>query len=238
MHRFFTNDIAGDTARISGDDLHHLRSVLRLRAGDAVSVCDGSGTDYDGLLQSVSEAEAVAALSSPRPSPSEPPVCVTLFQGLPKAGKMETIVQKCVELGIRSIVPTRTARCVAVPARDFEKKRVRYQRVANEAAKQSRRGVLPTVENVAALETLDLSGFDTVLFAYENEWERTLKSALRERNPGGNIAFIIGPEGGFAPEEAELLKARGAISVSLGRRILRTETAGPALLACLLYEVE
>ena len=131
-----------------------------------------------------------------------------------------------------------TARCVVRQERDFEKKRLRYQRVAYEAAKQSGRGIVPRVHPLAALRDCPLEGHELTLFAYEEEKETELKFALRGREPK-DVALVIGPEGGFAPEEAEWIKAReNTVSVSLGRRILRTETAGMAMLAMVLYELE
>ena len=132
------------------------------------------------------------------------------------------------------------SRCVAVPARDFSARLQRLRRVAEEAAKQSRRGVIPQVEAVRPLASLALDGFDAALLAYECERETTLKAALRAHGPGTlrRVALIVGPEGGFEPEEAALLAARGARAVTLGPRILRTETAGMAMLAQTLYELE
>ena len=232
MSRFFTEDIAGDTARITGEDVRHLSRVLRLRAGDAVEICDGAGTDYTGVITAIGQDEVTCALSGAHPSPTEPRCRVTLFQALPKTGKMEVIVQKCVELGVAAVTPVVTERCVAVPTRDFENKRV-----AAEAAKQSRRGIIPPVSGVLPLRQVDFSRFDTVLAAYEEERTTSLKAALAG-GAGESIALIIGPEGGLESEEVAWLTAAGAVSVSLGPRILRTETAGMAMLAQVLYELE
>ena len=143
MNRFFTEDIAGDTARITGEDVRHIARVLRLRPGDGVVLCDGRVREYTAVIERIGEAEVVCRLGPGRLSPAEPAHRVTLFQALPKSGKMETIVQKCVELGVFAVAPVVTARCVALPTKEFEKKRLRYQRVALEAAKQSRRGIVP-----------------------------------------------------------------------------------------------
>lgn len=237
MNRFFTSDIAGTTARITGEDVKHISRVLRLRVGEQIAVCDGRATEYIGEITSITDAEVLCTLSAPQPSLTESRVRVTLFQGLPKSGKMETIVQKCVELGIDTVVPTLLARCVAVPTRDFEKKRIRYQRVALEAAKQSRRGIIPAVTGVVKAQDIDCDAFDTVLVAYEDEHATTLKQALRE-DVGERIGIVIGPEGGLEPSEVAMLRERGAKTVSLGSRILRTETAGMAMLAQVLYELE
>lgn len=247
MNRFFTGDIQGDTARITGEDVWHISRVLRLRVGDTVEICDGACMDYTGVIAAIGQDEIACALSDAHPSPTEAAHRVTLLQALPKAGKMETIVQKCVELGVDTVVPVVSARCVAVPTRDFENKRVRYQRVAAEAAKQSRRGVVPRVTPAQRLSTIDLSGFDTVLIAYEEEHSVSLKSALRhiaQAQPDARrLALVVGPEGGFARDEVEALLAKGTPAtairtVSLGARILRTETAGMAMLAQILYELE
>lgn len=237
MNRFFTEDIAGDTARITGEDVRHISRVLRLRVGEKIAVCDGRATEYIGEITEISDQAVLCRLSEGTPSLSESAVRVTLFQGLPKSGKMETIVQKCVELGIDTVVPTLFSRCVAVPTRDFEKKRIRYQRVALEAAKQSRRGIIPKVTGVVKPKDIDFDAFDTVLIAYEDEHATTLKQALRA-GVGERIALIVGPEGGLEQEEVDSLRSRGAKAVSLGRRILRTETAGMAMLAQVLYELE
>ena len=237
MNRFFTEDIAGDTARITGEDVRHIARVLRLRPGDGVVLCDGRVREYTAVIERIGETEVVCRLGPGRPSPAEPAHRVTLFQALPKSGKMETLVQKCVELGVFAVAPVVTARCVALPTKEFEKKRLRYQRVALEAAKQSRRGIVPEVLGVQALSAVDFSGFDTALVAYENERERSLKEALRG-GAGGRIALVVGPEGGFEEGEAADLARRGVVAVSLGARILRTETAGMAMLAQVLYELE
>jgi 16S rRNA (uracil1498-N3)-methyltransferase len=150
---------------------------------------------------------------------------------------METIIQKCVELGACAFVPVQSLRCVVVLKPPYEGRIERWQRVSEEAAKQSRRGVIPKVMLPVALDMLDFAGFDTVLAAYENEQTVSLKTALREQC-GAKIAIIVGPEGGFSEAEIETLKQKGARSVSLGTRILRTETAGMTMTAQILYEVE
>lgn len=238
MRRFFTDDIAGQTATITGDDAHHISRVLRMKAGDALSLCDGAGYEYSAVISSILSDAVVCALGERRESSVESPVHITLFQCLPKTGKMELIVQKCTELGVYSIVPVVSARCVVVPNKDFEKKRERYNRVALEAAKQSRRAMVPEVLPLVELKKIDPVAFDLFLIAYEDESGRTLKQALRAANAPKSIALLIGPEGGLEEGEVARLIQSGAISVSLGQRILRTETAGMAMLAQTLYEVE
>ncbi len=238
MRRFFCNSISGATATITGDDAHHICRVLRMKAGESLSLCDGAGYEYDAVITSVSQEAVVCALGERNPSQVESPIPVTLFQCLPKTGKMETIVQKCTELGVTAVVPVLSARCVVIPNKDFEKKRERYNRVALEAAKQSRRAMIPQVLPLTLIKQIDPKQFDLFLVAYEEESGRSLKAALRGADSPKNIGLLIGPEGGLDPNEVSLLTASGAISVSLGKRILRTETAGMAMLAQTLYEVE
>lgn len=237
MRRFFCDSITTDSAAITGDDAHHISRVLRMKAGDALSLCDGAGNEYDALVAAVSPEVVVCTVSNPHASEAESPVQVSLFQCLPKAGKMELIVQKCTELGVFSIVPVQSARCVVVPGKDYDKKRERYNRVALEAAKQSRRAMIPRVLPLTTLKKIDVKSFDLFLVAYEDENTVSLKQALRAASPK-TIALLIGPEGGLEESEIAQLVQAGAKSVSLGRRILRTETAGMAMLAQTLYEVE
>lgn len=238
MRRFFCDNIAESTATISGDDAHHISRVLRMKPGDALSLCDGAGGEYDAVITSVSPEAVVCALGAKHDSAAESPVAVTLFQCLPKTGKMETIVQKCTELGVFAVVPVVSARCVVIPNKDFEKKRERYNRVALEAAKQSRRAVVPQVLPLVELKKVDPKQFDLFLVAYEEEDAHSLKTALQQADSPKTIAILIGPEGGLEDNEVNRLTAEGALSVSLGKRILRTETAGMAMLAQILYEVE
>ena len=237
MHRFFTTEIQSDTAVVRGDDVKHIAKVLRLRAGDAVQLCDGNGRECDAVIESIASDAVTFRTESWRSAKSEPAAKVTLFQCLPKAGKMETIIQKCVELGAFGFVPVQSERCVVVLKPPYEGRIERWQRVSEEAAKQSRRGIVPKVSLPVSLDKLDFSGFDTVLVAFENERTVSLKAALREAC-GSQIAIVIGPEGGFSDAEIETLTQKGARSVSLGTRILRTETAGMAMLAQIMYEVE
>lgn len=238
MRRFFCDDIMGDTASLAGDDAHHVARVLRMRPGDRLALCDGRGTEYETEIVTVTPERVVCRLGAARASEAESPCRATLYQCLPKAGKFETIVQKCTELGVFAVVPTSSSRCVAEPGREFERKLERYRRVALEAAKQSRRAMVPEVFPPTALDRIDPAAFDLFLVAYEEEQGRSLKQALREAKRLDTVGLCVGPEGGFEQGEVDALVARGAVAVSLGRRILRTETAGMAMLAQLFYEAE
>ncbi len=242
MHRFFIapEQISGQNAYIEGEDVKHITRVLRLQAGDQIVVCDGCSHEYTATIESANPNRVELRLNEKTQSLTEPAHRVTLYQSLPKTGKMETIIQKCTELGIAAIAPVVSERCVVRPEKDWENKRQRYQRVAYEAAKQSKRGVIPKVLPLQPLADCDFSQYDLVLFAYEEEREHMLKQALRDAHveAAENIAMIIGPEGGFEESECAYLCAKGAVRVSLGSRILRTETAGMAMLAMVLYELE
>ena len=171
----------------------------------------------------------------------EPILQITLYQGVPKQGKMEEIIQKSTELGVHAVVPVLTERSIVDDKKSVDKKADRWQKVAAEAVKQCRRGMIPAVENTVCLkDAVDgFAGFDLVLFPYEDEKEKSIKEVLRGlTEKPEKAAVVIGPEGGFSAEEADLITAAGGVSVTLGKTILRTETAGPAALAMVLYELE
>lgn len=239
MNRFFTTEILQNgTARINGEDVKHISKVLRLKAGDSVELCDTRGKECEARIISVMSNFVMLKTGEWHDNQAEPFHKVTLFQCIPKAGKMETIIQKCVELGVMRIVPVQSARCVPVQKNDYQKRLERYQRVSLEAAKQSKRGLVPLIKMPVQLSQIDLGGFDNVFVAYEGEGETSFKAALAKAELGGRIALIVGPEGGFEPEEIEALSQKGCIAVSLGKRILRTETAGMAMLAQLMYQLD
>ena len=179
MHRFFTEAISNGEALVTGEDVRHIARVLRLKAGDAATLCDGMGRDYDGVITAVSDGAVRFSVGEGRPSETESACRVTLYQCLPKAGKMELIVQKCTELGVHAVVPVLSSRCVAQPAGNFEIKRVRLQRVAEEAAKQSRRGIIPYFGTLTPLPALDPASFDLFIIAYEEERALSLRTVRR-----------------------------------------------------------
>lgn len=242
MNRFFINkeDISDSIAVLCGEDVKHISTVLRLKISDEVMLCDGMDTDYRAKIVSISKTEVLFDILSSSPALTEPMCSVTLFQGLPKAGKLETIIQKCVELGINHICPVAMERSVVkLSKKDFDKKLERYQRVALEASKQSRRGVVPTVGTLITPNEINPRDFDVLLLAYELESGNSIKDVLTSLDPSvRRIGVIVGPEGGISNDEAELFIARGAKPFSLGHRILRTETAGPAITAIIMYHTE
>lgn len=241
MNRFYISkeQIDHDHAFISGDDAKHISSVLRLKSGDHVILCNGECTDFDACIEQAEKSRVTFRLISSSVCESEPKTKITLYQGLPKAGKLESIIQKSVELGVSEIVPFAAKRSVVrISKKDFSLKLARYQRIAYEAAKQCGRGNIPRVCDCIETEEIDPSKFDLFLLPYEAERDITLKKVLKSAKRTNTVGVAIGPEGGFDLAEAAFLQKNGALSVTLGKRILRTETAGPAVLAMLLYELE
>ena len=208
---------------------HHMINVLRLQLGEEVILCDGEGTDYKGRVDNIIGKPAAISFTilSSQPSQTEPPFPITLFQGLPKSDKMDWIIEKCIEAGVTKIIPVATARSVA-KIKDASSKAQRFARIAESAASQSMRGIIPVVFPPISFNAAiaEISDADLCLVAYEDERERSLKSALTSRSPRP-VSLWIGPEGGFENSEiAALQEKKDAIPISLGPRILRTETAG------------
>ena len=247
MSRFFVKPEAVEDRYIyltDKQDLHHMKKVLRMSEGDEMDISDGSAWEYHVEIESLDDKEAVLLILDKQKFAREPELLVTLYQGIPKASKMEEIIQRCVELGVNSIVPVFMERTVVVDKGNFGKKLDRWQKISDEAVKQCKRGIIPDVQDTVKFkEALPmLQEHDLILFPYENEDNRTIKDCLREVVAKGEkpktVAIIIGPEGGFADKEAVALDEIGANRVSLGKTILRTETAGPAALAMTMYELE
>lgn len=236
MPRFFCTQVGESAAVITGEDARHISKVLRMREGDALTLCNTQGRDFLCRIETLSPEEVTLSVLESRPSDTEPDVFVRLYQGLPKGDKLELIIQKAVELGVSEIVPVTTRRCVArLDDRSQEKKLVRYQRIAYEAAKQCGRGIIPAVKPpVAFAQAVEQAESDdlSILF-YENS-SAPLKEALSR--PAKTISILVGPEGGFDPEEVQLALKKGWESLSLGKRILRCETAPLAALAIVMYQ--
>lgn len=241
MPKFFSEKISGEKIIIDSEDVRHIKKVLRLKKGDPVTVCDGKGFDYETEICDICESEIICRIIDKNPAKTEPPVKVTIYQGIPKASKMDYIIQKNTELGISGIVPCALARCVSKieSGRDSEKKTARWQKIALEAAKQSGRGVVPEVETSCTLEEAieKLKRQDLAFALYECEQERHLKKILTEKKEIKSVGFLIGPEGGLDPAEVQKLHDEGIPTIGLGSRILRTETAGEAVLAMIMYEI-
>ena len=242
MPKFFVNanDISDGSIILTGENARHLSTVLRSKEGDKLIVCDGEGNDYYCMVSSLNKENVTVTIESQEKCQTEPKVNISLFQGVPKGDKLSLIVEKCVEAGIMDITPVDMERSVSkLSKKDFQKKKERYDKIAMSAAKQSGRGKVPLINGLLSFDEMisELDKFDLVVFPYENEEERTLKSLIKGFS-GESIAIIIGPEGGFSQKEAGLLKDKNILPVSLRKRILRTETAGLATVFNILYELE
>ena len=238
MYQFFVepSQIQGNRIVITGSDVNHIKNVLRMKPGEEIAVSNGTdGKEYRCGIEELLEEEIICTLRFIKEDGLELPARVTFFQGLPKADKMEFIVQKAVELGVSRIVPYLSKNCVSRPDKT-EKKVERWRKIAAEAAKQCGRGRLPEVAAVVpvAQAIAQAAESETALFFYENERRTGLRDALA----GGvrdTVSLMVGPEGGFDPAEAKAAVDAGLQSVSLGTRILRCETAPIAALAAVLY---
>lgn len=243
MYQFFVDEDAVFAERIliAGEDVNHIRNVLRMKPGEQIRVSTSSGKNYLCRIAEI-DVSAVAAKIVKEVPGTELLSRIVLFQGLPKSDKFEFIIQKAVELGAAEIVPVAMKNCVAKPdAKKAENKRKRWQSIAESAAKQSKRSVIPPVRGLISFQeaAVEAGAFDVGLLCYENErgmaGTRELIGAIR---PGQSIAVFIGPEGGFDASETVLAKEAGIRTISLGNRILRTETAGLAILSVLMYHIE
>lgn len=245
MYQFFVepSQIKGHTIIITGGDVNHIKNVLRMKVGEEIAVSNGmDGKEYRCGITEFSEEEVICTLRFVKEDGVELPSKVYLFQGLPKADKMEFIIQKAVELGVYEIIPVSVKRAVVkLDEKKAKAKQTRWQGIAQAAAKQSKRGVIPEVkavmsikEAIAYAEPLDIK-----LIPYELAGSMTkTKEMINSIEPGKSVAVFIGPEGGFEESEIEEAMDKGIIPITLGKRILRTETAGITVLSWLMYHLE
>ena len=237
MPRFFMagTNILGGMAIMTGRDAEHVR-VLRLRPGEDMIICDGKGTDYKCRLVKADKEQVEAEVIEIVPCPADPSVQVTVLCGLPKGDRTDYIIQKCVEAGASEIMFFQSDRCVAKPDKP-EKKLERWQRIAEEAAKQSGRGIIPQVswagEYADALNVANQK--ELGLFMYETGEREALNAVLEANSDVKTAAIVTGPEGGFAPFEADLARIVGLHICSMGERILRCETAPVVAVSALMY---
>ncbi|EOD00804.1 16S rRNA (uracil(1498)-N(3))-methyltransferase [Caldisalinibacter kiritimatiensis] len=242
MHRFFVDkeNIKENKVFIVGEDVKHITKVLRLGVDDTVVLCDKEKNDFTAKISRIEKDYIECEVLKKTKSNSEPPVEIVLYQGLPKSAKMDLIIQKCVELGVTKIVPVLTTRTVVkIKNTNKEQKKIsRWQKISEQAAKQSRRGIIPEIGNVMTFEEMisNIKNDEFSLVPYEDENRIGLKDILKKYN-GKRVNIVIGPEGGFDESEVNKLKKIGAHIVSLGPRILRTETAGFTTIAVIMYEL-
>ena len=247
MPRFFVKNeqIDSGTINIIGEDVKHIKNVLRKEKGDIIEICDTDKSIlYNCEIKDFQDNHIITKILETKNEIKEN-VIVDIYQGLPKADKMELIIQKSVELGVNAIVPVSMKRCVVkLDSKDESKKISRWQKIAESAAKQSGRNTIPKIKNIVKIERINqlIKEYDCVIVAYENEKNNTIKRELLEiKNNIHNkvkIAVIIGPEGGLEEKDVELLKQNGAKIVTLGHRILRTETVALNILSVIMYELE
>jgi 16S rRNA (uracil1498-N3)-methyltransferase len=245
MYQFFVDpsQIQGKKITIIGSDVNHIRNVLRMKIGDEIAVSNGvDGREYRCGIVAFAEDEIVCELRFIKEDGVELASEIYLFQGLPKADKMELIVQKAVELGVHEVIPVAAKRCVVkLDAKKAAAKVSRWQGIAEAAAKQSKRALIPQVHDVMTMrEAIAYAGdMDVKLIPYElaDDMEHT-RQLIESVQPGQKVAVFIGPEGGFEESEIQEAQAAGTLPVTLGRRILRTETAGLVVLSWLMYRLE
>jgi 16S rRNA (uracil1498-N3)-methyltransferase len=241
MHRFFVvpDCFVGDRVVLPDSIAHQIRSVLRLRAGAAIVVLDNTGWEYEVVLRQVDRQQVVGEAVAKRPSPNEPAVQLTLYQALMKRDKFEWVLQKGTEIGVTHFVPLVTQRSLVQDVDIKEGKQLRWEKIITEAAEQSRRGCIPTLHPPLALaEALAAHPAHPGLIAWEEESSLTLRAALAGGERPSHISLFIGPEGGFATEEVEAARAAGLKAITLGKRILRAETAALVAAALVMHQFE
>lgn len=243
MPRFFvpTENFEDDTVKITGEDAYHIARALRMAVGDEVTVADMQGRQHTCRLTKIRDEACECEILKTEEGNTESPAEITLYMGYPKGDKLETVVQKSVELGACRIVPFESSRCVKKPKSEkIEKQNARLQRIAEEAAKQCGRSRLPVVaQPISYAEALrEAAGAELALFCYEGDGTLSLKTALGDASGKKTISAMVGCEGGFSENEAEQARAAGLIPVNLGPRILRCETAPTYILSAISYVLE
>jgi len=247
MQRYFIppEQLTESEAIVTGDDAHHIANVMRARTGDTIIISNGDNREVLAKLEHISKDRVIADVVEPLPMLAEPAIRVTIAQSLPKGDKLETVIQKGTEIGAVRFLPFVSERTVVQYDAKKESKRLeRWHKIAKEAAEQAHRNRIPAVEPPCSWKQLMQAAreADKAFFCYEKEEGTMLKQAVvqaiaeRGGTAGMNVMLIVGPEGGFTEREAAEAEAAGCVCVKLGRRILRTETAGMVGLTCLLYE--
>ncbi len=243
MPRFFvpTKDINGDKVTILGDDARHIARSLRMAVGDRLTVCDMHKSEHICRLDSIRDDICELTILESREGLTESTVDITLYMAYPKGDKLDTVLQKAVELGVSTFIPFESSRCIKRPSKDrIEKQLLRLTRIANEASKQCGRGALTTVRQPIAFKDVlnEAENYDLAIFCYEGDDTKSLKAILKENKDVKSIAVVVGSEGGFSKEEAQAAKSIGFAMANLGPRILRCETAPAYALAAISYEYE
>ena len=246
MYKFFItqNQIEQNTAKILGEDVKHIANVLRLKKLDDIIICNkNTNYSYEAKINEITKEYIMCDIIKKIEKAVESDMDIDLYQGIPKADKMEYIIQKATELGVKNIYPVSMERCIVKIDKKSEMKKIeRWNKIAESSAKQSKRDYIPKVENIINIENIcqKAKKYDIIIVAYENEKENTLKTILKklELQNKLKIGVVVGPEGGIAEDEIKELSDSGAKIVSLGNRILRTETASLVILSDIIYEYE
>lgn len=248
MPKFFVSheQIAKRNIVIVGNDVNHIKNVLRTKIEDEIIICDKQDSqDYLCKICNINDKEIQCEIIKKLETNSESNIQITVFQGIPKSDKMEYIIQKSVELGAYSIIPVQMARCIVkLNEKDQIKKINRWQKISEVASKQCGRNIIPEIKNSINIKNICnlCQEYDIVLVAYENEEQQKLKYQIEKlkqlKKEKLKIAIVIGPEGGITQEEIQMLENSGAYIITLGRRILRTETVALNMISILMYELE
>ena len=247
MRKFFvsSSQINSGIIQILGEDVNHIKNVLRLISGDNIKICNkDSSENYICAIVEVNKEYINCKILEKVEAITEGNVELTIYQGLPKADKMELIIQKCTELGAFKFVPVKFSRSIVKLDKNSSSKKIdRWQKIAEMAAKQSKRDIIPEIENMININQLskEINLYNLVLLAFENEDKNSLKKELQKINITNEklkIAVIVGPEGGIEENEVNILQNSGAKVVTLGKRILRTETAALSMASIIMYELE
>ena len=251
MPKFFIKEeqIKENKIIIKGQDVNHIKKVLRAKTGEELEICNSqTGENFLCNIDKINDETIECNIKQKLEEKTESNIKVSIFQGLPKADKMEYIIQKSVELGVYEITPVEMKRCVVkLNGKDKNKKIERWQKISEVAAKQCGRDMIPQINNIINIKNICnlIEKYDIVLVAYENEKENTLKqqinqlkNTIKKQDETIQIGIIIGPEGGLEPKDVEELKQSGAQIITLGKRILRTETVALNMLSIIMYELE
>lgn len=233
MQKLFVENISDEKIILDGESARHIAKSLRMRVGDVICVTDGGGEDYGCQIEEITKDEVVLKVCYKQVCESEPTCKVTIYQGVPKSTKLENIIQKCVELGVTEIVPTLTKRCVSRPDdKSAGKKNQRYQKIALEAAQQSGRGIVPKIENMKTLKQALAEDKSEVKIVFFEGGGKKLTDIIDKNTK--SVSIFIGPEGGFEEAEVEQIESAGGVRATLGKRILRTQTAPVAGLTAIM----
>lgn len=246
MPKFFvkSNQIEENKIKIIGNDVNHIKNVLRKQVDDQIEICDfETKKNFNCKIKLIDENFIICDIIEMNENCCESNIEITIYQGLPKADKMELIIQKSVELGVKEIVPVKMKRCIVkLEGKDEIKKIERWRKISEVAAKQCQRDIIPEIQNITTIKEISKNSknYDALIVAYENEKQYSLKECLKSivKKNVLKIALVIGPEGGLDSEEIELLKENGAEVVTLGKRILRTETVALNVASIIMYELE